>query len=69
MRRWEFRAGLILLGWGPVEAAIELGTSPGTVMTLEAGEADDLLGGTTIERASAIFERHQLAIQPVTASS
>ena len=64
MPRWEFRAGLILMGWGPVEAALELGTSPGTIMGLEEGDPDEELRGPLIERAREVFEDRGLAIRP-----
>ena len=63
VQRWEFRAGLILLGWGPVEAALALGTSPGTIMGLETGDPDEELGGPVIERARGAFEARRLAIR------
>ena len=64
MPRWEFRSGLILLVWGPVEAALELGTSSGTVMALEEGAIDERLDGEVVERARMAFEARGLAIQP-----
>ena len=65
MHRWEFRAGLILMGWGPVEAALEFGTSPGTIMELERGDPNAVLEGPLIERAREVFKVRRLAIRPV----
>lgn len=64
VQRWELKAGLILLGWGPVEAALELGTSLGTIQRLETGDLHDVLSGPVIERARAAFEARELAIRP-----
>lgn len=64
MERWAFRTGCILMGWRPVDAAIELGTSLGTIMKLEEGDLDELLEGKVIERAKNVFRSHKIAIYP-----
>lgn len=51
MERWAFKTGCILMGWGPVEAAIELRTSIDTIMKLEDGPLDDVLAGEVVRRA------------------
>lgn len=55
------------MGWGPVEASIELGTSIGTILDLEDGPLDHTLEGRVIDRADTIFRRHQLAIHSTRA--
>lgn len=64
MERWAFKTGCILMGWGPVEAAIELRTSIDTIMKLEEGPMDDVLAGEVVRRARDIFRAQKLAIYP-----
>ena len=64
MERWAFKTGCILMGWGPVEAAIELRTSIDTIMKLEEGPMGDVLAGEVVRRARDIFQDHKLAIYP-----
>lgn len=68
MERWAFKVGNILMGWSPVEAAIALGTSVGTIMKLEDGQLDEVLQGDVVERAQVAFQEHKLAIYPKAAN-
>ena len=54
MEGWAFKTGCILMGWGPVEAAIELRTSVDTIMKLEEGPLDDVLAGEAVRLAKGI---------------
>lgn len=58
MKRYEFRAGCILMGWCPVEAAIELRTSIQTIIDLETGCMEEELQGAVVTRAAEVFQRH-----------
>ncbi|SDK68157.1 hypothetical protein [Aliiruegeria lutimaris] len=63
MKRWEFKVGCTLLGWCPVEAAMELDTSPGTILKHLEGELDAELQGKVIENATKVFQRKRLSIE------
>ncbi len=62
MKRYQFRAGCILMGWCPVVTSLELRTSIGTVMELENGDLDETLGGQVIDRAETIFREQCLPL-------
>ncbi|MGA0543224.1 hypothetical protein JWJ88_14500 [Paracoccus methylovorus] len=64
MERWAFKTGCILMGWSPVEAAIELRTSIETITKLENGPLDEVLAGDVVGRAKSIFRGQKLAIYP-----
>ena len=62
MKRWELKAGCALLGWCPVEAAMELDTSVGMILVLLEGELDAELEGNVIENTTNVFRRKRLSI-------
>ena len=64
MKRYEFKAGMTLMGWCPVTASLELRTSIGTILDLESGDLDAELRGPMISRAKEIFQENRLAITP-----
>jgi hypothetical protein len=57
------------MGWCPVEAALALGTSVGTILSLEEGGLDEELRHRVIDKAHHIFLSHHLPIDPVESDS
>lgn len=55
MKRWKLKAGLLLLGWCPVRADIELETSVGTISMLLEGDLDEELRHHVSDRARRLF--------------
>jgi len=63
MKRWQLKAGLLLLGWCPVRAAIEFDTTAGTITSLLEGDLDEELNHRVADRARHFFLQRNLSLR------